>query len=172
MRSVFYILCVCVAFVVSCDDNSLAISAETQLAIDLDKIDTFLAENGITAQQHESGLRYVVHQPGTGVKAGPDKCIEVSFLLRLLGESDIFDEEAGFRVPLNNQLILGWRIGLKELGKGGSMTLYVPSGLAYGPSGRRTADKTIPANQCLVFDIELTNLATYNTAGAYCESWP
>ena len=172
MRSTFLLLVVCLALSVSCNDHSLAISAETQLAIDLEKIDTYLSEHGIVAQVHPSGLRYVITQQGTGEKPTAEKCIRVNYKLIFLGETDVFDQFDGFGTPLV-QTILGWRIGLKELQKGGKMTLYVPSGLAYGPGGKRaSADKIIPANQNLVFDVELLNLTTFNSAGAYCNPWP
>jgi FKBP-type peptidyl-prolyl cis-trans isomerase FkpA len=172
MRSAIILFGVCLLLSVACEDRSIAVSAETQLAIDKDKIDTYLAEKGIIAQQHVSGLRYVITQQGTGEKPTAEKCIRVNYTLWFLGETDAFDQQSAFATPLV-QTILGWRIGMKELQKGGKMTLYVPSGLAYGPAGRRTsADSSIPANQCLVFDVELLNLTTYNAAGAYCNPWP
>jgi FKBP-type peptidyl-prolyl cis-trans isomerase FkpA len=171
MRSAFYILCCCVAFAISCNDHSLAISAETQHLMDLEKIDTYLASKGITAQQHESGLRYVINQQGTGEFAGPDKCIRANFSLWFLGEDTPKQENQEVALPMF-QFVLGWRIGLKELQKGGTMTLYVPSNLAYGAAGKHTTEATIPANQCLVWQVTLVNLTTFNSAGQYCEPWP
>ena len=172
MRSTIALLLVCLVLAVSCDDRSIAISAETRLAMDLETIDTYLADNGITAQQHVSGLRYVINQQGTGEKPGPDKCVRVNYTLWLMGEPDVFDDGVGLAFPLV-QTILGWRIGLKEIQKGGKITLYLPSGLAYGPIGKYVSDdKSIPAHQVLIYEVELINLTTYNSAGNYCNPWP
>lgn len=170
MRSTLILIALFAVLAISCEDRSIAVSPETQLAIDLEKIDTYLAENGITAQQHVSGLRYVIHQQGEGDRPGPDKCVRVNYKVWKLGELDTIDEGTNFATPLapGTPIILGWRIGLKEIQKGGSMTLYVPSGLAYGPNGF----SNIPRNQVLVFYIELLNLTGYNAAAGYCYPWP
>jgi FKBP-type peptidyl-prolyl cis-trans isomerase len=169
MRWTIFLL-VCALVAVSCEDRSIAISPETQLAIDIDKIDTYLAQNGITAQQHVSGLRYVIHQPGAGDRPGPDKCVRVNYKVWNLGDVNPVDEGSNFATPLapGTPIILGWRIGLKEIQKGGSMTMYVPSGLAYGPRGYGN----IGRDQVLVFDVELLNITGYNTAAGYCYPWP
>jgi FKBP-type peptidyl-prolyl cis-trans isomerase FkpA len=173
MRSTFLLLVACAVIALSCEDRSLAISAETQLAIDIDKIDTYLAENGITAQTHPSGLRYVVHQQGSGDRPGPDKCARVNYTVWFLGESDPLESGTNFAFAMANTGIrLGWRIGLKEIQKGGSITLYLPSYQGYGPTGAKIGDNDIPANQILVFYVELLNLTNYNSAAGYCYPWP
>jgi FKBP-type peptidyl-prolyl cis-trans isomerase len=50
-------------------------------------------------------------------------------------------------------LIEGWQIGLQLVNKGSKVTLYIPSGLAYGTTG--SADGTIASNTNIVFDIDL-----------------
>jgi FKBP-type peptidyl-prolyl cis-trans isomerase len=170
MRSTLIFLVVCAVIAISCEDRSIAVSPETQMAIDLEKIDTYLAENSITAEQHVSGLRFVVHQQGEGDRPGPDKCVRVNYKLWLLGEETPLEEGTNFAASLapGKGIILGWRIGLKEIQKGGSITLYVPSGLAYGPIG----NSKIPRNQVLIFHVELVNITGYNSAGDYCYPWP
>jgi FKBP-type peptidyl-prolyl cis-trans isomerase FkpA len=124
---------------------------QTQLALDLAIIDGYLMEEGITAIEHESGLRYVVTEAGEG--GSPDLCTQVfvAYEGTLLDEDNIFDSSEGVAFNLSS-LIIGWQIGFTELKKGESATLYIPSGLAYG---NREVGDDIPANANLVFDVKL-----------------
>ena len=53
--------------------------------------------------------------------------------------------------PLN-RLIRGWQLAVPKINVGGKITIYIPSGQAYGI---RTRSKDIPVNSILVFDIEV-----------------
>lgn len=53
--------------------------------------------------------------------------------------------------PLNG-VIKGWTEGMKLIGKGGKITLWIPSELAYGERG---AGQLIPPHSALRFDVEL-----------------
>jgi FKBP-type peptidyl-prolyl cis-trans isomerase len=76
----------------------------------------------------------------------------------LLSNPDLppFDESVSgtkFPFPLSG-LILGWQLVLpKFVPVGTKVTLYIPSGYAYGASV--AAGGKIPANANLIFDIEL-----------------
>ncbi|MGO4381102.1 FKBP-type peptidyl-prolyl cis-trans isomerase [Pseudoduganella sp. RAF53_2] len=52
-------------------------------------------------------------------------------------------------------VIGGWEQGIPGMKAGGKRTLIIPSDLAYGATGSGTK---IPANQALVFDIELISI--------------
>ena len=56
--------------------------------------------------------------------------------------------------PLNG-VIAGWGEGLQLVGKGGSITLWIPADLAYG---RRGAGSDIGPNEALRFDVELIDV--------------
>ena len=56
--------------------------------------------------------------------------------------------------PLNH-VIKGWTEGMKLVGKGGRITLWIPAELAYGERG---AGQDIRANEALCFDIELIDV--------------
>ncbi len=173
MKSKLLVWGCCVLIAVSCKEAELAITAEQQMAIDVGLIDGYLADNGITAQKHPSGLRFVVHQPGSGERPGPDKCVRVNYTVWYLGETTPLEQGSDYATALaQGASLLGWRIGLKEVQKGGRITLYVPSEQAYGPGGAKIGDTTVPKNQVLVFEVEVLNITGYNAAAGYCYPWP
>jgi len=53
-----------------------------------------------------------------------------------------------------NQVIKGWSEGLQLIGKGGKITLWIPSELAYGPTG----NQGIGPNEALEFEVELLDV--------------
>ncbi len=65
------------------------------------------------------------------------------------------DKEAEF--PLN-RVIKGWTEGLQLVGKGGTITLWIPADLAYGASG---AGRDIGPNEALEFEVELIDVVPF-----------
>ena len=64
-------------------------------------------------------------------------------------------EQVGKDNPIEfplNRVIKGWTEGMKLVGKGGKITLWIPAELAYGERG---AGNDIGANEALRFDVEL-----------------
>lgn len=123
--------------------------------MDLEAIDQYLAANNLTAVKHPTGLRYLITQTGTGAKPNFTHTITVRYTGRLLATGAIFDQQVNNPVsfPLRN-LIPGWQIAFPLLNRGSTATLFVPSGLGYGPRGSPPA---IPANAPLIFDVELVD---------------
>lgn len=139
---------------VSCKDDAELSEAE-QLKKDVATIDKYLADNNITAQTDDSGLRYVVTTAGTGIKPTVASTITVKYVGKFLDGGAIFDQStAGVSFPLAN-LIKGWQIGFPLLNKGSKATLYIPSGLGYGKQGY---PGSIPSNANLIFDVELIDV--------------
>lgn len=65
------------------------------------------------------------------------------------------DKEIDF--PLN-RVIPGWTEGLQLVGKGGTITLWIPAELAYGARG---AGRDIGPNEALEFEVELVDVTPY-----------
>jgi FKBP-type peptidyl-prolyl cis-trans isomerase FkpA len=144
-----------------------------QLAIDTVIIDNYLKENSITAQKTASGLRYVVVKQGTGANAQSGQTVRVNYSGFLL-DGRCFDSSIESVARANNvynemrqpyepielvlgyrQVIAGWEEAIALMNKGSKVTLFVPSGLAYGPSKR---SEVITENSILKFDMELVDI--------------
>lgn len=59
------------------------------------------------------------------------------------------------------QVIAGWDEGLVNMKVGGKRKLYIPADLAYGTRGTR--DGVVPANQALLFELELLDVTDEKT---------
>ncbi|MEO1051808.1 MAG: FKBP-type peptidyl-prolyl cis-trans isomerase [Bacteroidota bacterium] len=134
--------------------DQLDANSKAQLEKDEQLIDAYLEENGITAEQDEYGLRYVITQEGEGETAKLTDVIKVNYHGKLLENGETFDQNNGIEFGLT-QVVPGWQIGFQKLNPGTKATLYIPSGLAYGPRG---AGGSIPPNAVLVFDVELLEI--------------
>lgn len=128
-----------------------------QEELDRQRIEAYLAENGLTAEVHPSGLHYIIEEPGTGAQADEDDTVVVKYTGYLL-DGTIFDRTPGdttaeFELP---RLIEGWQIAIQLLKEGGRGTFIHPSGLAYG--ARPPFGSPIGPNEVLIFEIELVQV--------------
>ena len=127
---------------------------EDQMAIDEELIMNFIAEhqsdfNGNEAQRTESGLYYVIEEPGSADHPTLQSEVTVSYIGIFL-DGVIFDNGNDITFPLTN-VIQGWQEGIPLFGRGGKGWLMIPSHLGYGNTFR----PGIPPNSVLVFYIEL-----------------
>lgn len=136
--------------------------AQGQSAID-DKILTdYFAKNNIKATKTSSGLYYTITKKGNGVNAKPGQKVNMKYLGKFLDGKKFdanVDDNFNMTHPLAftlgvGQVIRGWDEGVQLLNPGCRASLYIPSGLAYGPNGRGP----IPGNSILVFDVELVSI--------------
>lgn len=137
----------------SCGDDSL--SQEEQLAVDLELMQTYIAENNMDAQSTDSGLHYVVLSPGIGEnRPTASSRVRVKYKGYFL-DGRVFDQTAdgdSIEFPLSG-VINGWEEGLQLMKKNARYTFIIPSYLAYGTSGQGS----VPGNTVLLFDVELMN---------------
>lgn len=101
-----------------------------------------------------SGLMYEIINPGDqAVKAVNDADQVVAGYRGTLKDGTEFDSNDSIPIPLN-RVIAGWTEGMKLIGKGGEVVLWVPSELGYGAQPR----PGIPANSALKFEVKLLNV--------------
>jgi FKBP-type peptidyl-prolyl cis-trans isomerase FkpA len=124
--------------------------ARTAPASEVQQIEAYLTNNGLTATKHCSGVFYNITNPGTG--ASPNNCsqIKVSYVGTLTNGTE-FDRSTQDATFILFELIDSWKVVLPLVKAGGSLKLYVPPSFGYGS----TAVGSIPANSILIFDIQL-----------------
>ncbi|UFH56263.1 FKBP-type peptidyl-prolyl cis-trans isomerase [Spirosoma sp. KNUC1025] len=137
---------------------------EKQKGIDAKVIADYVAKNGLAGkvQKTESGVNYVVTQPGAGPTPQRGDVVQVHYAGRLLNGKE-FDNSrtnpqaggkpAQFQIGVG-MVIPGWEEGVMKMHKGEKATLIIPSTLGYGPRG----NQAIPPNSVLLFDIELMDI--------------
>jgi FKBP-type peptidyl-prolyl cis-trans isomerase len=144
----------------SCLDSGGTEDPVAQLLRDVETIDSYLASQGLTAEEDPNGIRMVITGLGAGLPAVLSNRVNVDYVGRLFTTNAIFDQ-GNTTGPLANY-IQGWQIALTTLPAGSKATLYIPPYWGYGnnPVG------TIPANSILVFEIEFIEVATTSTEAA------
>lgn len=137
---------------------------QDQKSIDDQLLKDYFAKNKIVATKAPSGLYYTVNKAGNGEKPKFGKKVTMNYIGKLM-DGTRFDGNVDDQFkPVNGrepfvfalgvgQVIKGWDDGIKLLDKGSRATLYLPSWLAYGPSGVGP----IPANSVLIFDVEVVD---------------
>ena len=130
---------------------------DAQLAADIVAIDAFLLDSLHTdpdlINKDPSGLRYIYSAVGTGPKAISTSFINVTYTGKIMPTQKVFTQTTTAQnLPLSG-LIRGWQIAIPLIPAGSQVTLYLPSGLGYGPTG--TTDGKVLPNTNLIFDINL-----------------
>ena len=109
--------------------------------------------------QTASRLRYKITAPGTGPKPQPTSTVKAKYTGKLV-DGTIFDStDNRGNTPAEftlDKVISGWREGLQLIGKGGKITLYIPSELGYREKG---SEGSVPPHATLIFDVELVEIA-------------
>ncbi len=158
----------CLLFLAGCLDNETPctknVSSSELFGVDRAKIQSdtavindYLSANGITALVEPNGVQYVISQLGDGATPCLEQILTVRYKGMFLGSGTVFDEATtAVDLPLLN-LIVGWKLVLPQIPVGSKVTLFIPSGLAYGPNNVRDRDGNIviPANSNLIFEVEL-----------------
>src|SRR6478736_6535019 len=96
------------------------------------EITDYIAKNNLTAQKSDTGLYYVINEPGTGTQPTASSNVTVAYK-GYYTNGTIFDKstDAGISFRLNG-VIAGWTEGIPHFKTGGSGILLVPAHLAYG----------------------------------------
>ncbi|MEG2771515.1 MAG: FKBP-type peptidyl-prolyl cis-trans isomerase [Alistipes sp.] len=117
-------------------------------------------ESGV--KKTESGLLYKVTREGDAKVIAKDARDTVVVNYKgTTRKGETFDSSYDRKEPATfplNRVIPGWTEGLQLVGKGGAITLWIPSELAYGERG---AGRDIGANEALCFEVEVLDVKPY-----------
>jgi FKBP-type peptidyl-prolyl cis-trans isomerase FkpA len=133
-------------------DSELAAYNKIQIGKDTVLIDNFLKSKNMKFSKLPSGLRFILKTKGEGPRAVKGDLVNMKYTGTFLDGKEFDAGEYNFRVG-NREVIDGWDLIATDMQKGTSMTLFVPSTLAYGKGGGRMAPDAI-----LVFEMELLSI--------------
>lgn len=127
-----------------------------QAKIDNDEILSRIKSGEIDTTGSKEGVYYKIIKEGTGDYVSINDTVTLYYKGWLLKDGSIFDQtrEKPAVFPLK-RLIRGWQIAVPMCRIGGTIRIYIPSGIAYGISAR---SKSIPPNSILVFDVEVLSV--------------
>lgn len=117
-----------------------------------DDIAGYLKKNQINAIGGESGLYYIIDEPGNDKKPKLNSDVKVKYKGYFL-DHKVFDPgDTPFETNISNPgIIAGWRKGLIHFNEGSKGRLFIPSALGYGDTGQGS----IPPKAALIFDIDM-----------------
>lgn len=154
-------------------------------AAEAGKIKNFIEDKKLKTQTTATGLQYVISNPGTGAKPVLGDTILLNYTGKLLtkksdGSEKIFDtsiEKVAKDAKIHNPMaqyaprpftignaIPGFDEGYQLIGKGGKITLIIPSALAYGEGGQPQAG--IAPFSPLCFEVEIVDIKKPKAAPA------
>ena len=109
----------------------------------------YIAKNNLNAQKSDTGLYYVVTEPGTEKQPTVNSCVTVAYK-GCFTNGKIFDQNASGISGDLYKFIKGWTEGIQYFKEGGSGVLLVPAHLGYG-----NGVSGIPGGSVLAFDVKL-----------------
>lgn len=150
-----YILTSLLAFTLFISCNSNDEPKKTDYTVENEKeIVDYIAKNKLTAQRTDSGLYYVINEPGDGAQPTASSNVTVAYK-GYYSNGNIFDQSKAEGISFGlNQVIKGWTEGIPYFKVGGSGILLVPSHLGYGPFDYNG----IPGGSVLIFDVKLISV--------------
>ncbi len=149
-------------------------SNEEQMAKkNLDAGAAFLAANGKKAgvKTTASGLQYTVQKEGNGTHPTDKDVVTINYRGTLLDGTE-FDSSYARHEPATfpvTGVIPGFSEGIKLMSPGAKYTLYIPSNLAYGPSG---AGPKVQPNSTLTFEVEMISAQSAEAAAKAAAAKP
>jgi FKBP-type peptidyl-prolyl cis-trans isomerase FkpA len=133
-------------------------NAGKQVSLDDQIIQDYIKKNNLKAEKTNSGLYYIIDQPGNGKHATAADKVKVHYKGTLVDGTKFdssYDRNEPIEFPLSG-VIKGWTEGIPLLEEGGKGKLLIPSGLAYGQNA--PPGSPIKANDVLIFDVELLEI--------------
>lgn len=118
------------------------------------EITDYIAKNKLTAIKSDSGLYYIINEPGTGAAPTATSNVTVAYT-GYYTNGKVFDQSKPEGISFGlNQVIKGWTEGIPYFKTGGSGSLLIPSHLGYGSYNYNG----IPGGSVLIFDVKLIKI--------------
>nr|WP_315203008.1 FKBP-type peptidyl-prolyl cis-trans isomerase [uncultured Flavobacterium sp.] len=155
---------VILTLLISCNKNKEVTNEETKeptkeatvdnVAKNDKEITDYIAKNNLKAEKSESGLYYVINEPGTGAQPTATSNVTVAYKGSFMNGS-IFDQSGPEGISFGlDQVIKGWTEGIPHFKAGGSGILLVPAHLGYG----NETMGPIPGGSALIFEVKLISV--------------
>lgn len=160
-------------FVQTCsEDLGFDYDPKAQLALDLQAIDQYVANNNLTVEiEDDFDIRYIMEEVGTGNRPAVGDSVFVEYDVFLLTgtfigtsqeqtarDNNAFDASKNYEpfifVVGANQVIPGFEVSALLLRKEGSGTFFIPSVYAYQKYGVQN----IPPNSSLLYKISIVDI--------------
>ncbi len=145
----------------SCIDKSKQERTEAIELAELNQLILTLEADGYDVDTTETGIYYLVHEPGEGPQVSPFDTITIGYEAYLTN-GHLFDATQNWApdgkwefVYMQQQLIEGFNAGLAVLRKNSEVELIIPSSLAYGAFG---SPPEIGPFETLIFGVKLYDL--------------
>jgi len=138
-----------VTLFISCNSDK---DKKTDYTVENEKeITDYIAKNKLEGVRTETGLYYIINEPGTGAQPTATSNVTVAYT-GYYTNGKIFDQSKADGISFGlDQVIKGWTEGIPYFKEGGKGSLLIPSHLGYGSSDTNG----IPGGSVLVFDVKL-----------------
>lgn len=152
MKSILFAL-VSLLFVSCLSDGGTSKSIDYTVQNEKEIVD-YVAKNKLTATRTDSGLFYIVNEPGTGAHPTATSNVTVAYK-GYFTNGNVFDQSKPEGISFGlQQVIKGWTEGIPQFKAGGSGLLLIPARLGYGSND----SGPIPAGSVLIFEVKLISV--------------
>jgi FKBP-type peptidyl-prolyl cis-trans isomerase len=146
----------------TCSKDAPVPDFNEQLKKDILAIDDYLAQNNITAIKDTTGVRYVINSVGLGEVPASTSVVYVNLIETVMSTGTVYrdfkEQYARGQLGDANSVFPAFQIVLPKVKKGSVVTIYSPSGYAYG--GSSSSDGNLPANANIIFNVKLLDEPT------------
>lgn len=141
---------------------------KNQLGADTVRIDNFITKQNFTnVVKDTSGLRYIITEPGNGIKPSWLDKVKVIYTGYIINEDGTLGQKfyEGTSEPGTNSdsrvvnYIRGFQIGLQQIPEGSKAKLFIPSVMAFGSTQVTGGIVIVPPNSSLLYDVELVDVS-------------
>lgn len=163
MRKTALLCCVILVLFSQCfkKENDCAPRNIVAPASEIQAVNDYLTNAGISATKHNSGLYYQVLSDGSGIPPQICSSIRVRFSGKLTNGTEF---ESSQNVVLNLKLMIeSWRIAIPMIKPGGRIRFYVPPTLGYSADGKKDKNTNavlVPPNEpVIIYEVTLLEVS-------------